>query len=85
LAADGQPRWRLTRLAAGLKPEVTFPIKLTATAADVGKILVLSGRTTVTATDAVTGGAVTAAGNVATTNLDTDAIARGQGVVVAEE
>jgi hypothetical protein len=75
----------MTRLAAGLKPEVTFPIKLVATTADVGKILVLSGRTSLTATDAVTEGEVNAAGGVATTNLDTDTIARGQGVVTTGE
>jgi hypothetical protein len=77
----GAPEWLIDRLAPGLEPTASFTLTLTPTAADVGKILVISGRTTVSATDATTGGAVTAAGNVATTNLDGDSIARGQGVV----
>lgn len=75
------PEWRIDTLEAGLQPTVEFAVTLTPTSGDVGRILVLSGRTTATATDDVTRGAVSAVGSTATTNLDGDAVARGKGVV----
>ncbi len=79
---SSKPVWHIDSLEAGLEPTATFTVTLTPTADDAGRILVLSGKTVMTATDSTTSGAITVAGSTATTNLDTDTIARGKGVVV---
>lgn len=76
------PVWKIAAVEAGLEPSAEFDVTLTPDNNDVGRILVLSGRTTVAATDASTNGTITAVGGVATTNLDGDATGRGKGIVV---
>jgi hypothetical protein len=76
-----RPKWTIDTVESGLEPSAEFTVKLTPRTEDVGKILVLSGKTTLTATDAETQGTVNAVGPTATTTLDTDAVARGKGVV----
>lgn len=80
---DGNPVWRITALEAGVEPTIDFSVSLEPTPQDVGKILIISGQTTLTATDDETNGQVSAAGSVATTNLDGDRAAQGKGVVEA--
>ncbi len=77
----GQPEWAIDRVEAGLAPEVSFLVTLSPTSADAGKIVVLSGRTTLQATDATTGGNVVVTGSVATTGLEGDSVAKDKGVV----
>ena len=81
-AVEGEkPTWRVESVEAGIEPTLEFSIELTPTKNDVGKILILSGQTTVRAHDDSTQGDITVVGTVATTNLDSDAVGRGQGVV----
>ncbi|KKU49030.1 MAG: hypothetical protein UX68_C0004G0016 [Parcubacteria group bacterium GW2011_GWA2_46_9] len=81
ISNDGLPEWQIDNLAPSLEPTASFIIALKPEDDDVGKVLALSTRTTLSAVDSVTGGNVQAVGNVVTTNLETDSIARGQGVV----
>lgn len=73
--------WRIPELRAGSEPEATSFITLTPRGSDLGRVVVLSGKTTLTAEDQVTRGQVEVTGGVATTNLDTDPVGRGKGVV----
>lgn len=81
ISNDGLPEWRIDNLAPSLEPTASFTIALKPEDEDIGKVLALSTRIILSATDSVTGGNVQAVGNVVTTNLETDSIARGQGVV----
>lgn len=78
---DGSPRWTISELAPGLEPSISFFIELKPSASDVGRVLALITRTALNAVDDVTKGNVSALGNVITTNLEFDPVARGQGVV----
>jgi|GEM_PF-1487475 len=81
LRSDGSPEWVISSLSPGVEPEAVFNIELKPTQADEGKIVVLSGQIILNATDQETGGTVKTVGNVATSNLENDGVARGQGVV----
>lgn len=81
VASDGSPKWTISEFAASLEPRVSFFIDLKPSESDIGRVLALITRTSLSAIDSVTQGNVSAIGNVITTNLESDPVARGQGVV----
>ena len=79
--ANGMPVWSIDELAPALEPTALFKIELKPEDDDVGKVLALNTSASLKAVDVITRGEVEVVGNVATTNLESDSVARGQGVV----
>ncbi|MFA7286543.1 MAG: hypothetical protein WC052_02695 [Patescibacteria group bacterium] len=76
--------WKIDALPPGLEPQAFFTVRIKPTSSDSGRILVLSGQTTLAAHDETTNGAVKVTGTTATTSLDGDQIAAGKGIVTTE-
>jgi len=81
-----QVNWHLDQLPAqagsvGTVPQASFEVAITPQASDIDKILVLTKTTTATGQDNFSGGLIVATANFVTTDLTTDAMAQGKGVV----
>lgn len=75
--------WTINRmpLAVSLDYRASFAVSITPAGRDVGKILVLTGDQTVTATDTVTTGRISQTRGSITTDLVADPLAKGKGLV----
>jgi hypothetical protein len=75
--------WEINRLPLSLEDVAAeFEVSITPTADQAGKILVLTPTVSLQAIDAVTGNIITQSDKGITTNLETDPMVKGKGVVV---
>jgi len=79
--------WTVNRmpLTVNLDYRANFAVSITPQGRDVGKILVLTGDQTVTATDTVTAGQISQTRGSITTDLVADPLAKGKGLVTGVE
>ncbi|MBI5622067.1 hypothetical protein HY933_04370 [Candidatus Falkowbacteria bacterium] len=75
--------WSINRMPTtiSLDYEFSFEVSITPQGTDVGKILALTGDTMLSATDQVTGARITQARGSVTTDLVSDPVAKGKGLV----
>jgi len=79
-----QVTWTINRIPTdmAIAKQVSFAVSITPTASDVGKVLALTGDNNLVAKDKVTGADLSQAVSAITTNIVTDPVVKGKGVVV---
>ncbi|MFA6534147.1 MAG: hypothetical protein WCT37_03160 [Patescibacteria group bacterium] len=79
-----QVTWTINRLPTTVQLDylVSFDVRITPAVTDAGKILALTGDNALTATDATTGAKISVTSGSLTTDLVSDPVAKGKGLVV---